>query len=45
MKSIPDVKALIRTLNYAQCVEIANKALTFATAGEVEKLVFDTFNI
>ncbi len=45
MKSIPDVKALIRTLNYAQCVEVANKALTFATADEVEKLVLETFNI
>lgn len=43
MRSIPDVKALIRTLDYKKCVEVANKALDMETSEEVIELVNKEF--
>jgi phosphoenolpyruvate-protein kinase (PTS system EI component) len=43
MKSIPDVKALIRTLSYAKCVEVANKALEMESSEDVISLVQKEF--
>jgi phosphoenolpyruvate-protein phosphotransferase len=45
MRSIPDVKALIRTLNYKKCVEIANKSLDLETAEQVSQLMHKEFNL
>ena len=43
MRSIPDVKALIRTLDYKKCVEVANKALEMETSEQVIDLVNKEF--
>lgn len=43
MKSIADVKALVRTLSYAKCVEAANKALDMETSEEVIDFVNKEF--
>ncbi len=45
MKSVPDIRALIRELSYEQCKEIANKALTMSTAEEVQQLVEKEINL
>ncbi len=45
MRSIPDVKALIRTLDYKKCVEVANKAIDLETAEQVSQLMHKEFNL
>lgn len=45
MKSIPDVKALIRNLDFAHCKDVANKALQLESTEDVVKLVKQEFNI
>lgn len=43
MRSIPDVKAIIRTLDYKKCVEVANKALGMETSEQVIELINKEF--
>ncbi len=43
MRSIPDVKALIRTLDYKKCVKVADIALSMETSEEVIELVKKEF--
>ncbi|MDR0484964.1 MAG: phosphoenolpyruvate--protein phosphotransferase [Alphaproteobacteria bacterium] len=43
MKSIPDVKALVRKLSYKKCVEVANKALEMESSEDVIALVQKEF--
>ncbi len=43
MRSIPDVKAIIRTLDYKKCVELANKALGMETSEQVIELINKEF--
>jgi multiphosphoryl transfer protein len=45
MRSIPDVKALIRTLDYEKCKKIADLALNQATAKDVEQLITKEFKL
>ena len=45
MKSIPDVKALIRTLSYEKCKEVAERAIKLESADEVNELVRKEFNL
>ncbi|MDR2870051.1 MAG: phosphoenolpyruvate--protein phosphotransferase [Deferribacteraceae bacterium] len=45
MKSIPDVKALVRTLDSKKCKALAEEALTMESANAVMELVKRTFNI
>ncbi len=45
MRSIPDVKALIRSLNYEKCQKVANLALQMESAEQVLDLVKKEFNL
>ena len=39
--AVPRVKAAVRQLDVAQCVDVASRALELADAGDVRKLVLD----
>jgi phosphoenolpyruvate-protein phosphotransferase len=45
MRSIPDVKALIRTLSYEKCKKVAEQAMEMESAEDVIALVKKEFNL
>jgi phosphoenolpyruvate-protein kinase (PTS system EI component) len=42
---IPDVKALIRTLKYSECVEVVEIALNMEKVEDVRNLMRSKFNL
>lgn len=45
MKSIPDVRALIRTLDSKKCISIAEKALKLSSSADIKALVSQEFGL